>query len=927
VSDSGEVTASGMPGPEPVTRPRTAIGPGAVVGRHVVLHRLGKGGMGVVYAAYDPQLDRKIALKLLLPGAHGNVGRRRLLREAQALARLSHPNVVGIHDVGTVGEQVWLAMEFLQGQTLGKWLETRRAWPEVLEVLREAGEGLAAAHAAGLLHRDFKPDNVMVGDDGRVCVMDFGLAREHGSGEGRESASSQGSAESGSEPGSVWANDVTRVGVVVGTPGYMAPEQFTNHELTAAADQFAFCVTMWQALYGERPFGGDSPHEIAAQVLAGRLRAPARPRAVPGWLRHVCARGLAVAPSQRWPSMRALLEGLATGRARARARARARRGLAVVGALALLGAGIEAQQRWKLAQQTAACEATGREVDVAWNAVRERALRDALVATGVSYAATAADKVTPWLEQQAQAWREARVEACLAAEVHGRWDAAMLDRSLWCLEERRMRLESLVDELTLADADVLHRAVSAATGLASPAACRDEAVLEALVPPPPTAREALRLVRADVARASNLALAGRYAKGLAVAREALARATALGWAPLVAAARLQLGSLLDRTGAHAEAEAELERAYFDGVNGVAPTVAFDAASELVYVVGTNLARHTDGRRWARLAEVALADVPDGEHLRQTSLIVNLANLHYATGDYDEAERLHEQAVAIREQALGPDHPLVATSLNNLANVYAATGRFDEAKPLYLRVLALREAGLAPEHPYVANTLNNLANVHHSSGDYEAAKALHQRTLAMRERVLGPEHRDVAVSLANLATVYAEIGDYPRATALHGRSIAILEAALGPEHPEVATKLQALAEVHVAAGDHDEAARLCARALAIRETSMGPEHRSVAETLLVLADIALAQDRADEALSLAQRAVALHEKEGVAPGSLARARFALARALWDVPVAAGGDRVMALTLAAQAGDVFRATDEGQAKERAAVEAWLAAHRAE
>jgi tetratricopeptide (TPR) repeat protein len=566
-------------------------------------------------------------------------------------------------------------------------------------------------------------------------------------------------------------------------------------------------------------------------------------------------------------------------------------------------------------------------VEVAWNAEREQTLRDALVATGVSYAATAADKVTPLLEQQAQTWREARVEACLDAEVRGRWDTDMLDRSLWCLEERRMQLESLVDELTQADADVLHKAVSAATGLVSPAACRDEAMLEALVPPPPAAREALRVVRADVVRGGNLALAGRYDKGLEVARDALGRSEALGWAPLVAAARLQLGSLLEKKGAHAEAEAELGRAYFDAVRGVAPKVAFEAATELVYVVGVSQARHAEGRHWAQLAEVALADVPDGEHLRQASLLINLANLHHATGDYDEAERLHEQALAIREDALGAEHPLVATSLNNLANVHAATGRFDEAKRLYQRVLAIREAALHPEHPHVANTLNNLANIHTSMGDHQAAKVLHERTLAIRQRVLGPEHRDVAASLGNLAIVHEAIGDYPTAKALHVRGIAILEAALGSEHPEVANSLENLGNVHVATGDYDVATELYARALAIRETSKGAEHPSVAISLMGLANAALAQHRPDDAMPLAQRALALREKGRVGAMPLASARFALARALWDVPAAAGGDRVRALILAAQARDAFRALGKSEANNLAEVDAWLAAHAPE
>jgi eukaryotic-like serine/threonine-protein kinase len=213
--------------------------------------------------------------------------------------------------------------------------------------------------------------------------------------------------------------------------------------------------------------------------------------------------------------------------------------LAAVGVLALLGAGIEAQRRFDLAQRTAVCEAAGDEVEVAWSSAREQKLRDAIMATGANHAAATADRVTPWLERQAEAWREARVEACLDADVRDRWNAEMLDRSLWCLEDRYMELESLVDELMLADAKVLHKAVTAAAGLSSVAACRDESVLETLTPPPQDTREALRLVREDVVRVGNLERAGRYDQGLSLAREALGRAEALGWPPLVATARFR----------------------------------------------------------------------------------------------------------------------------------------------------------------------------------------------------------------------------------------------------------------------------------------------------------------------------------------------------------------------------------------------------
>ncbi len=916
---SDDATLAGTRADEPAARSHTGtLEPTAVVGRYVVLRKLGAGGMGVVYAAYDPELDRKVALKLLLPGSGGDTGRLRLIREAQALARLSHPHVVGIHDVGTVGGQVWLAMEFVQGRTLSQWVTTPRRWPEVLEVLRKAGEGLAAAHAAGLLHRDFKPDNVMVGDDGRVRVMDFGLARVDAGASSMEGEPSQ----LDSRELRVSTNAVTRVGALVGTPSYMAPEQFAHTELSAATDQFAFCVTLWETLYGERPFSGDSPPELMANVLEGRFRTPTRGRAVPGWLRRACERGLSLAPEQRWPSMTALLETLAKGRQRAAVR----KGLAAVGVLALLGAGVEAQRRWDLAERTSACETSGAEVDAAWNAELEQQLRDAFVATGASQASMTADKVTPWLDQQAEAWRQARVEVCLDADVRGRWDADMRDRALWCLDQRRMELGSLVERLIQADVKGLQRAVQTAAALPLVARCRDEEVLHMLAPPTPEDREALRAIRADVMRASNLGQAGRPSDALELARAALERAEALGWPPLVAEARFSRGVLLGWSGAHAEAEAELEQAYFDSVRGVAPDVALDAASALVGVM-VDAGRYPEARRWARLADVALADVPDGARIEHANLLDDLATIDRAVGAYDEARARYEQVLAMREQALGPEHPKVAATLGSLATIYQVTGAHDEAKALHERALAILEQALGPDHPNVIGNLNNLANVYYSTGNYDEAKRLYERAVASLERTLGPEHPNVARTLNNLAAVHQALGDNEGAKRLYTRALGIAEQTMGLEHPDAAGALNNLANIHSELGDHDEAKVLYERALAIWERTLGPENAYVSYPLVGLTNVALAQHREGDAVSLAERALALREKGGVTDEAVAEARFVLARALWAAPSDAGGDRAHARAIAEQARDAYRAIDTHEARQLAEIEAWLAAHAAE
>jgi tetratricopeptide (TPR) repeat protein len=821
---------------------------GTVVGRHVVLGELGAGGMGVVYAAYDPKLDRKIALKVLRPGTADPRAHERLLREAQALAKLSHPNVVAIHDVGTTGEQVWLAMELVQGQTLRAWLKSPRRWQEVVKVLRSAGEGLAAAHAAGMLHRDFKPDNVMLGDDGRVRVMDFGLARA------QLVAPSTESEESGTTPAvETLALKLTKAGAIAGTPAYMAPEQFDSGELAATADQFAFCVTLWEALYGARPFRGRSPLELIANVLGGRRQAPTN-RTVPSWLRRACERGLAMAPTQRWPSMAALLEALAKGRTRARVR----KGLVAAGVLAGLAGGVEGLQRWDVAQRTAACEASGSKIESAWNDERRTALHDALVGTGVSYAETTADKVMPWLDRQADEWREARSEVCLDANVRERWDANMLERSLWCLDERHMQLESLVDELTLADAEILQKAVTAAAELTPVAPCRDEAVLQALGLPPQAGREAVRAVRADVTRGGNLVRTGRYRKALEQAQETLVRAEALQWPPLTAAARYGLGRALDETGAHEQAEQVLEDAYFEASGGVEPEVLADSATRLVYVVG-ELARHDDALRWRRHAEVALYAIRDEGQLRRAVLLGHLGGIHADMDDYPRAKALYEEALAIGEATLGADHPGLAAALSGLGGVHRQTGDYAQAKVLLERAIATLGTALGTEHPNVAMAFNNLAIVHKATGAYEQAIALNEQALVILENALGPVHPDVAAVLINLGTSYETVDVYDEKIASFERALAIEEHVHGPHHPTVALILGNLVSAYNVTGAYDEAIALGERALVASQKALGPEHTNVGAVLTNLGTAHWSKGQYEQAKSMQERALVIFEK--------------------------------------------------------------------
>ena len=298
--------------PQPERAPMAA---GHKVGRFTLLTRLGVGAMGVVYSAYDPELDRKIAVKLLRApqGKHGARGQARLMREAQAMARLNHPNVAVVHDVGAQGNDVFVAMEFVRGDTLQEWRARRaRKWPEILEVYAQAGRGLAAAHAAGLVHRDFKPSNAMIGDDGRVRVLDFGLCHAE--------VTPDPSAESADGSGASRQERVTGNEEMVGTPAYMAPEQFQSGAVGPASDQFSFCVALYEALYERLPFVGDTVYELAYSVSRSEPRPAPRGSRVPIWLHAALLRGMKPDPAARVPSMDALLRVLDRRRSRGRGR-------------------------------------------------------------------------------------------------------------------------------------------------------------------------------------------------------------------------------------------------------------------------------------------------------------------------------------------------------------------------------------------------------------------------------------------------------------------------------------------------------------------------------------------------------------------------------------------------------------------------------
>jgi hypothetical protein len=438
---------------------------GTRIGRYELEKLLGIGGMGYVYVARDPELDRRVALKLLRPGIGGGEAQlamqARLRREAQAMALLAHPHVVSVYDVGVYEDRVFIAMELVEGETLSQWLAAEARRPrEILDVFIAAGRGLAAAHAAGLIHRDFKPENVLVGRDGRARVGDFGLARSLHASRAEHNATLADDADRFARLG------LTRTGAIMGTPLYMAPEQYRDEPVDARTDQFSFCVALHGAIYGARPFAGSSFAELAAAVTAGRMSEPTTKPRVARRVRDAVRRGMAVSPKERWPSMEALIAELVVRPARAR-------WLAPV----IAGAGVAAIAAAMWSGGARGCGIV--DLDKAWNEPRKAQIRAALRGTGLPYAARTAVSVIGLGDDFEQRWKRLRTGACTA----GKQSKSTYQLARICFRLRKHDLSALGDQLINADARIAAHAVAAMQALVGPEVCQDDETLGLLFGP------------------------------------------------------------------------------------------------------------------------------------------------------------------------------------------------------------------------------------------------------------------------------------------------------------------------------------------------------------------------------------------------------------------------------------------------------------
>jgi tetratricopeptide (TPR) repeat protein len=776
-------------------------GPAARIGRYSVLRELGRGGMGVTYIAYDDDLDRKVVLKLVRSDALDAQAQERLRREARAQARLAHPNIVAIHEVGHHGARSFIAMELVHGKTVSGWLSAEpRSWTEVLSVFRQAGEGLRAAHAAGLVHRDIKPANIIVGDDGRVRVLDFGVAQL--------AMPDDALGDSGDRHEVVWAGDqLTETGALVGTPAYMAPEQLERGLADARSDQFAFCVSLFESLYHTQPFSGHSPRARLVAIRQGKLAEVPDDSEVPKWLHAAIVRGLAAAPEARWPSMDELLAEL--GRDPVRTRRRVGLGLVGAGVAAVVGLVAVAAFTGRDLQAAAVCTGAAARIAEVWHPAQQAAIERAMLDTRVSYAAGTWQRTRALLDSYAAEWAAAHTDACEATAVRHEQSEEARDQRMQCLAGRRRSLRALASELAHIDAASIANATEAAGRLPLIASCADPEYLNTRVQPPadPAVAAEVEELASILSRAEQLQELGKYELGLAAARVAFEGASGLRYPPIEAQARLRLGMLHLAGASYEAAEEHLKEAYFIARAAGDTEVALQAATQLVYLLGYHVSRLPNAGEWGRHVQAELPWVIS--EAEQANSLNTLGALAFMQGKHDEAIALCRRALVIWERALGPGHPRLAEALDNIGVMLHAQGKWGEATELHRRSLVISEQALGAEHPHVIYPLINLAGALYRQARYEEAAAHYRRALAITEDALGKEHPSAAHALIGLALVHLRDGRSAEALPLAERAVAVLQQN-GASADNLAEASFVLARALLATGQDPARARALAR---------------------------------------------------------------------------------------------------------------------
>ena len=948
--------------------PFSQFSPGKTIGRYITVKPLGLGGMSEVYSAYDPELDRRIALKLMRTDVYAdsriesNV--TRLMKEAKAMAQLSHPNVISVYDVMKVDGQVVIAMEYISGGTLRSWLQAKpRSWQEIVEKFVLAGQGLAAAHAAKLVHRDFKPANVLVEKDGQVCVTDFGLVR---------------GLDQEEDPNPTkfpafnirWDESLTKTGAYIGTPAYMSPEQLLGEKSDTRSDQFCFCVALFESLYEQRPFMGETAEELKESVLSGEIAPVDKSKEVPERLYDIIKQGLEVNPEDRYPSMEDLLEQLRHDpeeevRKKRVLRNRRLGWIAVILLSVVLPVGVWYGMRYRTVQL---CKASEEEFTGIWDNTTKPSVKGAFLATGKPYAQETWKRIEKAFDKYLTDWSLMRGKICEAKHIQGTESEELFDLRMTCLKDRKQELQALSKVFAIADSGVLKKAIQASLSLTGIDNCADEKALRAPYPPPKSIELKRRVdsIRERLAEVKALIKIGKYKQGLKLAQMLVKEARAVDYQPVQAQAMYWLANMLERAGKYKESETTLREAARLAGESRDGLLLVKTMTDLMWVVRRQ-GRYEEALTTGRNAELMLS-ASGGDNLVRAKLLTHIGIVLQNQGEFDEALEYYQKSLAMRVKTLGPEHHNVTGSLLNIGSVFRSKGEYDKALEYYQKSLTIQEKTLGPEHPAVADSLLNIGTVFHNLGQHDKALKYYQKSLTIYEKTLGPQHPAVALALNNIGVLFRDWGEYDKALEYYQKSMAIREKSLGPQHDDVAGSLQNISIVLYNQGKFDKALESFQKSLAIRAKTLGPEHHKVALllndigvvfkdkgeykkaleyhqnalpilenklgpkhpdvalTLYSIGDVLVAQKNERQAIEALERSIAICERKTCDQEIQGKGLFVLARTL----LKAAGDktsspksvsRERAIKMGQQAREVFKKAPKRFKKELKLVDTWL------
>jgi eukaryotic-like serine/threonine-protein kinase len=722
--------------------PTSEIGPGSTVHRYEIESLIGRGGMGSVYVAFDPKLDRRVALKLLDADFLDSSVPSQWVSEARAMAQVSHPNVVEVFDAGVDGDTVFIAMERVVGVTLRTWMAGGHRWPAVLEVMSAAGRGLAAAHAAGLVHRDFKPENVLVESQRnhpRVRVTDFGLAVSEKT---PESSRDESSIEE--EPR-----------VLAGTLTYMAPEQLVGAKADVASDQFAFCVTLYEALFGRRPFPGTSRSELL-DAMSRPLEIPRTK--TPRWLTDVLARGLASDPPDRHASMGALLDRLRRGGSAARRRRWSAAGVVVVCGAVVAGV---ASDRFGPRHS---CDAASWLGDV-WEPRRLERIEAAFAGTGSTHAEHAWDRSRATLERYVVDLASAYTASCASPDE----DDAQADRRLRCLTRGRDRLDAVARSFESADRSVVQHSLAASRALPPPALCASPPEID---PPSADVHEDVERVRGVIETAKGLLSAGRRQEAADLLEPEIEVARSLDYPPVLAQILATMGSVLESLDA-ARAQAALEEALLVAEERNMDLLAAKIRVTLVYATGHESGQGHRALPLIRAAEAAITRAGEPQDLA-AKLDYHTAVLLFDEGEPSAAEARADvglQRIATEEV---DDSGLQRRLLQARGTARLELRRTAEGLADLERALQIGESDLGATHPHVDQHRFMYARGLAQAGASERALEIFEDLLAYRIAEDGRHAQSVAAAHSAIALVLTSMNRDAEAIEHHRACIDVWE---------------------------------------------------------------------------------------------------------------------------------------------------------